>query len=703
MVQTEFHPKWYTIPEFANAVLHNPYRKEQEPEKEAYFGAKNLHVLARGEIRIDGCGKAQKAILRITADDYYKVYINGVFAGQGPAPAYPEAYYYNQIDITPSVKKGRNLIAVHAYYQGAVNRVWNSGDGRFALAADVVIVTQKGEEVRNPVWKYSVSKAYSGLMTGYDTQFLENFDSRLWDAGWNRLRFAPKGKWQDMTEAKWADYHLEPQPTKMLEVYEKRPCIFKKQSGNTWFIDAGKEITGALVLTARGKAGQRVRICHAEELREDGSVREDMRCNCRYEEIWTLDDGICRMEPYDYKGFRYCSVFLEDGIELLDVGFRVRHYPFDEDLCTLQTDDPMLRQIFKLCKNTIRCGTQEAYLDCPTREKGQYLGDAVISSRAQVWLSGTTEMLRKCIDQFAKTAMICPGLMAVAPGSLMQEIADFSLLWGELLWTDYQFTHDKEFLAKYYPVAKGIIEYFRKYQKEGGLLYRVSEKWNLVDWPENLRDDYDFTLSRPVVDAGYHNVINALYVGAAKTLAKLEETLGYPVTYDWEKLKTAYQDMFYLPQKKLFADCEGSEHTAVHSNIYPLYFGLVPEDAVENVVRFLKQKGLCCGVMVSYFLLKGFAKAGYYDEMYELLVNESEHGWANMLREGATACMEAWGKDQKWNTSFCHPWGTAPVSIIIEDLCGIRLDETEKKGYREEPHLPSCIRECKIHIGWLMK
>ena len=81
----------------------------------------------------------------------------------------------------------------------------------------------------------------------------------------------------------------------------------------------------------------------------------------------------------------------------------------------------------------------------------------------------------------------------------MQEIADFSLMWPQLLLTDYQFTGDKEFLRQYYPTAKGIIEHFRQYEREDGLLEQVGDKWNLVDWPENLRDGYDFDLSRPVV------------------------------------------------------------------------------------------------------------------------------------------------------------------------------------------------------------
>lgn len=130
MAMIKFEPEWYTIQEFAKIVPWNPYHKEQEHGKKTGFGIKNLHVLARGEIDIKvNTKKKFQVTLRITADDYYKAYINGSFVGQGPAPAYPEAYYYNRIDITPFVRPGKNIVAVHAYYQGLVNRVWNSGDG----------------------------------------------------------------------------------------------------------------------------------------------------------------------------------------------------------------------------------------------------------------------------------------------------------------------------------------------------------------------------------------------------------------------------------------------------------------------------------------------------------------------------------------------------------------------------------------------
>ena len=51
----------------------------------------NRHTLFRKKILLK---KAETAILKITADDYFKLYINGIFVAQGPPPSYPQNYYF---------------------------------------------------------------------------------------------------------------------------------------------------------------------------------------------------------------------------------------------------------------------------------------------------------------------------------------------------------------------------------------------------------------------------------------------------------------------------------------------------------------------------------------------------------------------------------------------------------------------------------
>ena len=86
----------------------------------------NSHVLFRKMIELKK--SPSEARIYITADDYYKLYINGRFVVQGPAPAYHFCYNYNEIDVTDYLCEGENVLAVHTYYQGLINRAWQSGD-----------------------------------------------------------------------------------------------------------------------------------------------------------------------------------------------------------------------------------------------------------------------------------------------------------------------------------------------------------------------------------------------------------------------------------------------------------------------------------------------------------------------------------------------------------------------------------------------
>ena len=671
---------WMTIRSWKNVRPADVFRREGEEGAVPGTGTpQNLHVLVRGRVKLP----KGECVLRLSADDYYHAWLDGERLGQGPAPASYGRCYYQEY----AVEGGRTVtVALHLYYQGLVNRVWNSGDGRFAVWAAFY---KNGREVArcDGSWRYHICAAYSGAATGYDTQFLENFDSRRWPEGWERSHFDDTG-WARLVPAGWADYQLSPQPTANLWRGRVEAAERRSIPGGI-LLDFGRERVGTLHAAARGRAGDRLVLRFGEELDEAGRVRFDLRCNCRYEESWTLGKGESVLHQYDYKAFRYVEVLgLEDGPELTQCWVWERHYPMDNGLCVLSCPRDQLEDIFQMCKNAVRCGSQEAYLDCPSREKGQYLGDAVITARSQVWLTGKTDLLRKCVRDFMATAEAAPSLLAVAPGAVRQEIADFSLLFPALLLTDYDFTGDRGFLRECFPVVEGIGARFAQYQRPDGLLENVSHGWNLVDWPENLRDGYDFPLTRPVVGDGCHNVINALWFGFLRMKERLERLLELPQTGESQRVGTAFLKSFWRWEQKLFADSETSAHCSLHANLYPACFGLTPSVGEDAYERLLCAPGRVCGPFPMYFALRGLARMGRHTTLYRLLTRDDEYGWRNMLREGATACFEVWGKDQKWNTSLCHPWAGGAVPLIIEELAGVKPDPGMPTGFRFEPRLP---------------
>lgn len=678
--------RFMTIPEFARLEPIDLLGREQSslPQPGA---VQNLHILVWGQLELPPGGYQ----LLVTADDHYQLWLQGAYQGQGPVPSYPHRSCY---DIYP-VSGGKTTVALHLYYQGLRNRVWNSGDNRLGLWLSV----RRGrEEIAccDGTWKYTLCHAYSGQPTGYDTQFLENFDSRLWPSGWEQPDFDHSG-WGHLAPAAWHGPLLEPRPIRPLAEYPLPPHSRTAISGGV-LLDFGREITGTVMAEASGPPGSRVVLRFGEEL-EEGRVRWKLRCNCDYQETWTLGQGISRLHPYDYKAFRYAELLCPPEVTIHSAVGWVRHYPMGE-ACTLRCKEGELEDIFRICKNAVRCCTQEGYLDCPSREKGQYLGDAVITARSQIWLTGSTEVLRKCVRDFLDSQAISPTPMAVAPGSLMQEIGDFSLLFPLLLLTDYAFTGDLDFLARGYPSVVTMTEGFRRYQREDGLLGQVGDLWNLVDWPENLRDGYDFPLTRPVVGPGCHNVINALWYGANRMREEIEELLGLPVKKRSSEIGKAFRTAFYREEQRLFADSEASSHCSLHSNVYPAYFGLLPKEAERSYEALLLTPGRCCGAIPTYFALKSLGKLGRQETLLKLLTREDAWGWRNMLREGATAAFEAWGRDQKWNTSLCHGWNSGPIPLFIEELAGLQPDPAAPEGLSFRPPVLPGRPDFTLRVPW---
>ncbi|MBO7302868.1 MAG: alpha-L-rhamnosidase N-terminal domain-containing protein [Clostridia bacterium] len=130
--------KFISHPDFSNLEPLCVYHKERGSDGKLIFDRHNeeeyilknhpkelynKHIIFRKKASFDSF---KRATLKITADDYYKLYINGKFVTEGPSPGYHNNYYYNEIDVTDFLTEGENTFAVHTYYQGFINRVWVS-------------------------------------------------------------------------------------------------------------------------------------------------------------------------------------------------------------------------------------------------------------------------------------------------------------------------------------------------------------------------------------------------------------------------------------------------------------------------------------------------------------------------------------------------------------------------------------------------
>ncbi|GAA3404081.1 family 78 glycoside hydrolase catalytic domain [Paenibacillus hodogayensis] len=701
-MEKHWSASWITDEPFIGLKPLDPYRKELAPGERPPHrdDLKNRHMLARKTFVSSGA--AESAILDITADDYYKLYVNGRFVGQGPAQENHYHYFYNRYDIAAYLREGLNVIAVHVYYQGLICRAYNSGDYRQGLIAELAI-DERTVVSTDASWTIAPASEYAdGGIIGYNTQYLENVDNRLKRVGWKEPDFDDSG-WSHALEHIADDHRLFLQPTPPLAVYEVEPVQvtpLPKEEG--YLLDFGEERTGQFRMTASGEAGQTIEIRCGEELASDGRVRYAMRCNCTYRELWTLSGAdVDELELYDYKAFRYVEVLPSPGVRADPGSFAavVRHYPLDDGALRFASSDPMLDAIWSICKNGVKYGSQETYVDCPSREKGQYLGDNTIIAHAHAYVSGDLRLSRKALLDFALlSARVCPGLMAVAPGHFMQEFADYSLQYPMQLLEYYRQSGDETFVRRMLPTAERMIGYFTGFRREDGLI-SIRDKPNLVDWPKTMRDGYDFPLDPPVGE-GCHNVLNAFYYGAMRTMDDIRRQLGLPgdPSYDLPGFKQSFRRAFLDPRTNRFVDAERSAHSSLHANAFPLLFGLTePADRAE-AIGLIREKRLSCGVYVAYFVLKGLAEAGEHELVYELMRSEDLHSWSTMVKEGATACFEVWSKDLKPNTSLCHPWASAPIPLFIEEIAGIKPAAPGWTSVTFAPRLPASLERVELEF-----
>ncbi|MFO7612269.1 MAG: family 78 glycoside hydrolase catalytic domain [Clostridia bacterium] len=644
---------------------------------------RNRHTLFR--LAFDSMGK--RTILRYSADDIARIYIDGKQIDMGPAPAYHFAFGYIEIDITGYLVPGRNVLCGHLYYQGELNRVSPGGDFRTGFIAEI----EAGEEIlafTDENVPCRLTNAYGrGEVIAYRTQYLENFDARIWEYEWKLPEF-DDSHWEKSSVKANNDHVFRKQISRRLQFYDVRPVSEAGFDGNVILYDLGCEYSGTVYFEAAGKSGDIIEVRCAEELDENGRARYNMRCNCLYRQTFILS-GEKGEYPvfYDYMAFRYIELVVPDGVVIENVMIKARNYPFDYESTAFESANERMNGIWTICKNGVRTGTQEGYLDCPTREKGLYLGDMTITGQSHFYLTGDLPVMKRALRGFADSSYYIKSIQTTTLNHYINSLVDYSFQFPLNLLIYYKHSGDKDFLAEMLPYCKGMMDYYRGYEKDG-LLFDITKELHLVDWPRNpydFTDGYDYNLEIGKT-YGTHNIANIFHILGVLSMNRIYEILGIGYEDRLPELRQAYIDAFYDRGRKLFRDTPDSSHTALHSNIMPLYCGIAPRESIPEIIGMIEKKRLNCGVYMAYFLLKGLIQNEAAGLAFDLILSDDVFSWGTMLRQDATTCFEVWHKDYKWNTSLCHPWASSPIPILVEDIAGISpVEPGWKEGYAVNP------------------
>lgn len=167
----------------------------------------------------------RQGVMRISADSFYRLRINGRWVADGPCRAWPEHYQFDVLDVTPYLREGPNQVEIVARYYGV--GTFHQVPRQAGLLAQLDIDLQDGRResiASDRRWQAAPMPAMLRNTTKISVQMKasEWYDATLEDTG----RFRPAAELFDADAGPWRNLH--PRDVALMTL---RPFEFKSFLG----------------------------------------------------------------------------------------------------------------------------------------------------------------------------------------------------------------------------------------------------------------------------------------------------------------------------------------------------------------------------------------------------------------------------------------------------------------------------------------
>jgi alpha-L-rhamnosidase len=654
--------------------------------------------------------KPASARLYASAKGIYEAFCNGRRVGDEVlSPGFTEyrsRLLFQSYDVTDHIVEGPNalgLLVAPGWYKGDLAS-WkgtrNLFGSRTAVIAQLRLEYADGTVEIIPTaedWECAPAPLrFSEIYHG------EVYDARLEQPGWDRGGFSGAGWRPSLVESRDRGI-LKPRdglPVKEQEFF-KPLCLFTTPRGER-VIDFGQNISGWVRFKVQGRAGDRVKIRHAEILDSAGNFyTENLRKARQTVEYLLRGDGIESYHPHcSFQGFRYIAVDEYPGEIDLNNFEAVAIYSDMRSTGELICSHPLLNRFVSNVRWSLKDNFVDIPSDCPQRdERLGWTGDANIFSRAAGFLMETAPFFRKwlrdmAVSQFpdGRIPHVVPDVLNDRSGEAGEPAASANAgacAWADAItgvpWMVYTYFGDREILEELYPAMKKWVEYIRSVAQDG-LLFNSG--FHFGDWVAlDAREGSYFGATPNDLSATVY------YAYSVELLAKSAALLGrHDDAECYRKLRAdigeAFKGEFFTPNGRLAARTQ----TAC---ILTLNFGLCPPEykkrCLDTLVTLLAENKnhLTTGFLGTPYVLKVLADNGRLDLAYELLLKEDFPSWLYQVKRGATTIWEHWDglkpDGTMWSpnmNSFNHYAYGAICDWVFSVLGGVDTDvDTSRPGF----------------------
>ena len=663
-----------------------------------------------------------KFVVHVSADNRYKLYVNGALVSLGPTRGDLYHWNYETADLAPFLKPGKNLVAA---------LVWNEADHRpegqisfrtaFILQGD-----SPTEELLNTdnSWKCIRDNAYeplNALFAASCGEFVDRnktvngwasatLDDSAWPSAANLFGGQPDG------HSDGFGWMLVPSKLPPREMTYQRIQLCRKATGITvptgfpeqktaLTIPANTTVTLLLdqtfltnaYLTLDFSKGHNagISIRYAESLYAEQTkygLRKGNRNDIEGKffvgrEDSLISDGSAGQSytTLYFRTYRYIQLLVQTKDEPLvidDLYGTFTGYPFKQP-AQFTTDDAELKKILRIVWRTARLNAWDTYTDCPYYEQLQYIGDTKVQTVITYYNSADDRLARHALELMDESRLTDGVTFSRYPSRNIQIISTFSLWYIGMLHDYWMYRGDDKFIADKLPGARDILTFFSRYQQADGSL-KNAPYWTFVDWANGKGWDFG---SPPIGADGSSSILDLQLLWAYEWAADMEGKLGiayYGELYKQKasQLKQTIQQKYWSTEKGLYADTKEKTSFSQHANSLAILTGMLSKTEEAAVgKRLLADSTLTqCTIYFKYYLHQALVAAGLGDGYLD---------WLGIWRKNIAAGLTTWTEDSNidFTRSDCHAWGSSPNIEFYRTVLGVDSYAPGFSKIRVEPHL----------------
>lgn len=632
----------------------------------------------------------RRATAYISGVGVYELYVNGRrISNDVLAPNlsdYDKRVYYRTHNVSELLKAGPNAIGVflgNGRYFSLRNYIPHTQTfGYPKVILQVEIEFQDGTLqtiVSDKTWKITADGPIR-LNNEYDG---EEYDARMELDGWNRAAYLDAA-WQPVELVHAPSGRLSAQMNEPIRVIqEMKPVKITQPRPGVYVLDMGQNMVGWCRLQVTGRRGTRIRLRHAETLRDDGMLYTDNLRSARATDRYVLrGSGSESYHPrFTYHGFRYVELTGFPGTPTLStIAGQVVHDALDQHADFVTSND-LLNHIYKNVLWGVKGNYRSIPTDCPQRDERQgWLGDRSSESKGETFMFNVSSFYTKWIADIEDTLTAQGALDDVAPG--YWKFYSDDVTWPATFIIVSAAMHeqygDRRIIQNHYPAMKLWMDYMIAQVKDDLMPRDTYGDWCVP--PESLTlihsKDPERQTNPEVLGTTYFYYLLRLMSQFAAIAGKADDQRDFDSLST--RINSAFNAKYFHSDSNIYAN--GSQT----SSILPLAFDMVPEgyrkgvaNALAQNIRLKTSSHIGTGLIGTQWVTRTLSRNGYADLAYQIATQNTYPSWGYMISRDATTIWELWNGDtaDPAMNSRNHLMLVGDLVIwFYENLAGIRTD-----------------------------